>query len=101
MKFNSFAFIFLMPGFNPQEHHQTFEKNGFRFKTVAIDFADKSQVIAVAKQLASEGYQMIELCGGFGPEWISKVREAVKEDIPIGGVFYGPEFRKSLVDLMS
>lgn len=101
MKFNSFAFIFLMPSYNSKEHSASFEKNGFRFKTVAIDMADKSEVVSIAKELASEGYQMIELCGGFGPEWISKVKEALNNKIPVGGVFYGPEFRKSLVDLMS
>lgn len=101
MKFNSFAFIFLMPGFSASQHVSEMTKDGFRFKTVGVDFADKSQVIEVAKALVDEGYQMIELCGGFGPEWISKVKEAIHNKVPVGGVFYGPEFRKPLVDLMS
>ena len=44
---------------------------------------------------------MIELCGGFGPTWIAKVNAALNGDIPVGGVFYGPETRKQLVDLLS
>lgn len=101
MKFNSFAFIFLMPGYSESEHVAEFEKDGFRFKTVGIDMAHKEKAIPVAKALQSEGYQMIELCGGFGPEWVTKVKEATNHTTPIGGVFYGPEFRKNLVDLVS
>ncbi|WP_315957795.1 DUF6506 family protein [Coxiella burnetii] len=99
MKFNSFAFIFLMPGFDPKTNISTMEKEGFCFKAVGIDMNHKEQAIEVARQLHREGYQMIELCGGFGPNWISKIEEALGNSIPVGGVFYGPEFRKSLVNL--
>ena len=53
----------------------------------------------IAKQIVNEGYQMIELCGGFGPEWIDKVTKALDNEIPVGGVFYGPQFRQTLADL--
>ena len=45
MKFNSFAFIFLTPGFSAEENSITTEKNGYRFKAVGIDavfFTDHS-----------------------------------------------------------
>ena len=42
---------------------------------------------------------MIELCGGFGPEWIHAVSAALDNKIPVGGVFYGPQFRQQLADL--
>jgi hypothetical protein len=100
MKFNSFAFIFLTPGFSAEENSIMTEKNGYRFKAVGIDMADKSKVIAVAKALAAEGYQMLELCGGFGPEWAYKVTEALEGKVPVGGVSYGPQFRQALADLM-
>lgn len=100
MKFNSFAFIFLTPGFSAAENSMMTEKNGYRFKAVGIDMTDKSKAIEVAKALAAEGYQMIELCGGFGPEWVYKVTEALENKIPVGGVFYGPQFRQALADLM-
>lgn len=99
MKFSSFAFIFLTPGFNPEKNHCMMAENGYRFKAVGIDMNDKSKVIEVAKQIADEGYQMIELCGGFGPEWIDKVTQALDNKIPVGGVFYGPQFRQPLADL--
>ena len=99
MEFRSFAFIFLTPGFDPQTNSVITEKNGYRFKAVGIDMNNKQQVVEVAKSLAQEDYQMLELCGGFGPEWIHAVSEALENKIPVGGVFYGPQFRKPLVDL--
>ena len=100
MKFNSFAFIFLSPGFSPQENTVSTQKDNYRFKVVGIDMANKKIALDVAEQLANEGYQMIELCGGFGPEWAYKISERLKNKIPVGAVFYGPQFRRQLADLM-
>jgi hypothetical protein len=99
MQFNAFAFIFLTPGFNPETNSITTEKTGYRFKAVGIDMHNKEDVLTVAKTLVEEGYQMIELCGGFGPEWVHKVSLALNDTIPVGGVFYGPQFRQQLADL--
>jgi hypothetical protein len=99
MQFKSFAFIFLTPGFSPESNSMTSEKNGYRFKAVGIDMSNKEHVLDVAQSLVEEGYQMLELCGGFGPEWIHKVSLAVDNKIPVGGVFYGPQYRQQLADL--
>jgi len=50
--------------------------------------------------LVAEGVQIIELCGGFGSVWITKICEAINNAVPVGDVFYGPEFRKPLVDIL-
>lgn len=99
MQFKAFAYIFLTPGFSPESNSMVSEKDGYRFKAVGIDMNKKGEVITVAKTLAEEGYQMIELCGGFGPEWIYNVSLALDNKIPVGGVFYGPQFRQQLADL--
>lgn len=101
MKFNSFAYIFVLPGFNAESENMTIEKNGFRFKAVGVDMGNKEEAIAAAKSLRDEGYQMIELCGGFGPEWAYKISKALGDDTPVGGVYYGPASRKTLVDLLT
>ncbi len=44
---------------------------------------------------------MIELCGGFGPLWIAKVSEAINHAIPVGSVFYGPEARQPILDIIN
>ena len=101
MKFNNFAYIFLGPNLNPKEHYSSIKNKEVTFTTVGIDFKHKGCVIEVALELVKDGAQMIELCGGFGPIWIAKVTEALDHRVPVGGVFYGPEFRKPLVDLLS
>jgi len=100
MKFNAFAFIFLSPGFCPEDNTVTTSKDNCRFKAVGIDMAHKEHVLEVAEQLVGEGYQMIELCGGFGPEWAHKVAERLESKIPVGAVYYGPQFRQQLADLV-
>jgi hypothetical protein len=100
MALKYWAYIFLSPGFDPEKNVTEMQSASTRFKTIGIDMNDKAKVVAIAQQLVSEGVQMIELCGGFGPEWITKVREAIDGVIPIGGVFYGPEARKPLLDVL-
>ncbi|MEM1243647.1 MAG: DUF6506 family protein [Pseudomonadota bacterium] len=100
MKFKSFAFIFLSPGFTPEENTVTTEKQGYKFKAVGVDMSDKARALDVAVALAAEGYQMIELCGGFGPEWAYKIAEKLENQVPVGAVLYGPTFRQQLADLM-
>lgn len=101
MALRYWAYIFLSPGFDANQHVSTMESNSCCFKAVGVDISKKEQVIDVAKQLVAEGVQMIELCGGFGPHWIAKISEAIHDAIPIGGVFYGPEARKPILDILS
>jgi hypothetical protein len=101
MALRHWAYIFISPGFDAVEHRATLESSSCRFETVGIDINHKEQVLEVAKQLVAEGVQMIELCGGFGPQWIAKVSEAIQGAVPVGGVFYGPEARKPILDILS
>ena len=100
MKFNNYAFIYLCPGFSPENNTSVSKNDQATFTAVGLDFADKAKVIDVAKQLIADGVQMIELCGGFGPTWIVKIQEAIDYTIPIGGAFYGPEARQPILDLI-
>lgn len=101
MKFNNFAYIFLGPELDPKKHRSVITTEKLTFTTIGIDFHHKEQVIEVAKEVIANGAQMIELCGGFGPLWIAKVSEAIKNKVPVGSVAYGPEARKPLLDLLS
>jgi hypothetical protein len=47
--------------------------------------------IAAAREMVSEGIQLIELCGGFSPVWAGKIIEAIDYAVPVGVVAYGPE----------
>jgi len=101
MALRYWAYIFLSPGFDAKQHVAVLESEQCRYKTIGIEMNKKEQVVEVAKQLVAEGVQMIELCGGFGPTWIAKVSEAINGAIPIGGVFYGPEARKPILEILN
>ena len=101
MKFNNYAYIFLGPNLDPQKDRQTIKHENFTFTVVGMDFSEKEKVIVVAKELVAQGAQTLELCGGFGPIWMAKVSEAINNAVPVGGVFYGPEARQPMLDLLS
>lgn len=101
MTLRYWAYIFVSPGFDAKQHISVMESKECRCKIVGIDMMKKEQVIDVAKDLLAEGVQMIELCGGFGPTWIAKVSEVTQGKIPVGGVFYGPEARKPMLDILN
>ena len=101
MALRHWAYIFISPGFDSKEHVTELTSKECRFKTVGIDIKNKEQVVEVAKKLVAEGVQLIELCGGFGPIWIAKVIEATGGKVPVGGVAYGPEARKPLLEILS
>lgn len=96
MKLKRFAYIFLL---SKAQHNAVVKKETFCFKSVGIDIDQIETVVGVARDLLNEGYELIELCGGFGPEWIYKISEALDNKIPVGGVFYGPGYYKSLLAL--
>lgn len=101
IKFNSYAYIFLGPNLDPKKDRTEIITPAFSFTAIGIDFQHKEQVIEVAKEIVSNGAQLIELCGGFGPIWVTKVSEAIQNRVPVGSVMYGPEARKPLIDLLS
>lgn len=101
MKFNNLAYIYLGLGLDPLKDRAVIKNDQMTFTAYGIDFAHKNQVIEVAKEAVLNGAQLIELCGGFGPTWVTKIQEAINHEVPVGSVFYGPESRKPLVELLS
>jgi hypothetical protein len=101
MKFNHFVYIYLGPDLQPEIHQSEVKTDKLIFKAIGISFSEKEKAIAVAKDAVLNGAQMIELCGGFGPLWIAKIIEAIDGKVPVGGVMYGPEARKPMLDLLS
>lgn len=100
MKLNRVAFIFCGFGLDPKIHRTEISTGQFALVSVGIDINHLEQSLVLAKELVAEGVQMIELCGGFGPIWMAKISEALGPTIPIGGVFYGPEMRKPILNLL-
>ncbi len=59
--------------------------------TILVGMPQASDGVEIARGLADEGVQLIELCGGFGPVWTARIIEATDGRVPIGAVGYGPE----------
>lgn len=99
MKLQKLTFIFLGSDFDPQIHRTVVKTESMTYTMIGLSFTEKARVIELARTAVKEGAQMIELCGGFGPVWIAQVIDAIEGVVPVGGVFYGPEARKGLLDL--
>lgn len=61
------------------------------FEMIAVGVTSPEEGLDVARGLVDEGVQLIELCGGFGPLWTSRVIDAIGARVPVGAVSYGPE----------
>ena len=97
-----FAFIYALPGYTrPEQHHV--KTDNAEFICVAVDYAHLEHAADCAKQLvATHGVKMIELCGGLAnADIVSKVKQAVGQDVAVGQVMYGPEYRRFLTELVS
>jgi hypothetical protein len=101
MALKYWAYIFVSPGFDAKQHVSMMESKDCRCKIVGIDIKHREHAIEVAKELVNEGVQLIEVCGAFGPLWIAKISEAIQGKVPVGGVFYGPEARKPMMEILS
>ena len=99
MTLKSWAYIFISPNF--KQDRTEISSSTCKVQIIGLDINNKEAVIPLAKELVAQGAQLIELCGGFGPLWIARIIEATEGKIPVGGVMYGPEARKPMLDLLS
>lgn len=96
MALTRFGFIVTGTGLDSDQHRLVMSSPAFTM--VAVGVSSAADGVQVARDLAADGVELIELCGGFGPEWTARVIEAVG-DVPVGSVGYGPESLSALVAL--
>lgn len=89
MALHKFGFIVTGAQLDPAHHRSVMRSPAFEMISVGV--SSPAQGVQVAQQLVEEGVQLIELCGGFGPQWTARVLEAVGQRVPVGSVGYGPE----------
>jgi hypothetical protein len=89
MALTKFGFIVTGKGLQSKTHRM--EMQSQTFTMIAVGVASPEQAVSVARELVAEGIQLLELCGGFGPIWTSRIIEAIANQIPVGSVGYGPE----------
>ncbi|MBL0729087.1 DUF6506 family protein [Piscinibacter sp. HJYY11] len=99
MALRKFGFIVTGPGFDPARHRQLMQSTGFEMVSVGV--SSPAQALDVAQAMVRDGVQLIELCGGFGPQWTARVQEAIAHKIPVGSVSYGAESIASLHELFA
>jgi hypothetical protein len=87
--------IYEAPGADPAVDRIVTEHAGTRTTLVATD---ASAIVATAVAAVEQGADQIELCGGMGPVWQAKVREAVGDRVPVGAVMYGFESLTAIAD---
>lgn len=101
MKLKKFAYLYLGPGLDPSVHRSEIKTADYTLQVIGFDFNHKEETVTIAQQLVANGTQLIELCGGFGPLWVTKISTAINNQVPVGSVMYGPEARKPMLDLLS
>jgi uncharacterized protein DUF6506 len=89
MALTNWGFIYTADGSREGGEWTTVDTGQCRTTLVGVARPDES--VEVARRLVAEGVQLIELCGGFGPVWAAKIREATGGAVPLGVVGYGPE----------
>lgn len=62
-----------------------------RFSMKVVGVTHPSEGVDAAREMVREGIQLIELCGGFGPQWAGRIIDAIEGAVPLGTVAYGPE----------
>ena len=96
-----FVYFYAMPGLIEPQYH-TVKTDVAIFHAVGVNFDDKCQVIDIAKKFwINREVDMIELCGGLANAgMVNAVKQATDDQVAVGQVMYGPEFRRPLVDLL-
>ena len=89
MALTHWAFLYTAAGTEPSGTRTDLDTGSCR--TVLVGVPEASDAVDIARSLAAEGVQLIELCGGFGPVWAARIIDATGGAVPVGTVGYGPE----------
>lgn len=79
-----FAFMFMTDGFDPKKHRTQLDTDGVQSTVLGVSTME--QALAEAKAFAEQGYDLIELCGSFGPELAGQIAEVTGNQVPVGYV---------------
>ncbi len=97
MALTKFGFIVTGAELDPQQHRVSMRSPAFEMIAVGVSHVD--QALDVARGLVSDGVQLLELCGGFGPIHTARVIDAIDNAVPVGSVGYGPESIDAMYEL--
>ncbi|WP_407496676.1 DUF6506 family protein [Pseudooceanicola sp. MF1-13] len=86
MPLTHFGFIATGPGMRPDIHRSDISVPGYRMTVVCVPTVDEAP--QVAKAMALDGVELIELCGAFGPAATAAVATAIGPKVALGVVTY-------------
>ena len=98
MPLTDFAYIVFGPDYT-SDSTAVIQTESLKTRIVGVDSLEKAEEAAL--ELVSDGVQLIELCGWFGPKGAARIIEAVGDSIPIGFVGHGPDSIDSMYNLFN
>lgn len=99
----TFGFIYAMPGLEVEDIHVV-ETARAKFVLAPVNYEERYEHTPdLARRLVeAHGVQMLELCGGLADARIvAATQAAIGAGVPVGAVHYGPESRKTILELLS
>ncbi len=97
MKFSNYGFIMLDPSYTKE---QKAELKTDDFLTTVYCVGSIEMACESAKKLAEIDVNLIELCGAFKDEMVTKVIESIEGKVPVGNMGMRPEERKKFVQFL-
>jgi hypothetical protein len=79
------AFIFLAPDSDPSKHRSIISTPE-ALDLMVVGVKDYEQAAQIARELADQGVEAIELCGGFGNLGLARVAQSVGDKAVVGAV---------------
>ncbi|WP_157248259.1 DUF6506 family protein [Nonomuraea typhae] len=86
--------IYEEAGADPQADVLVIDNEHGRTRVRAVP--EPGQLAGLVRQLADEGADRFELCGGFGAVWQAEARRVLGERAPVGAIYYGFESLASI-----
>jgi len=83
-KLNYYGFIFVGDGYDDEGEIWEMDSPMFKARIAAVPTIEIG--CEIARDLVSEGVQMIELCGGFEKAGLQKVISSINGKVPVGSV---------------
>ena len=78
------AFIFIADGANPETDRSVVNTPSVKLATIGVK--DYKTAVALTKELVNDGYNAIELCGGFGHIGVAEIARAAEGKAAVGAV---------------
>ncbi|MFN2112354.1 MAG: DUF6506 family protein [Anaerolineales bacterium] len=98
MPLTDFAYLVFGPDYS-SDSTAIIQTESLKTRIVGVDSLEKAE--ETARELVSDGVQLIELCGWFGPQGAARIIEAVGEKVPVGFIAHGSDSIDSMYKLFS